>query len=139
MILRDSQVAPVSFDDLEDPGRIFEQYDGKIHVAVLKAIGPLLKRKILRVEESMLHRGTTVALRAWPRLKPCVRSLRSYARITLPLHLPELSLYHVQHLFVHRILAAALEAIHMRGLDQLQLAFDVMVQVDLRVVGSSCD
>ena len=43
----------VSFDDLGGPGITFEQYDGKLHLAALKSVGPSLNRKMQRVEERM--------------------------------------------------------------------------------------
>ena len=50
-------VENVSFDDLGDPGRVLEHYDGKVHVAVLDAVGPALRRKIARVEAELWKAG----------------------------------------------------------------------------------
>ena len=36
-------VEHVSFDDLAVTGDVFEQYDGKVHVAALKSVAPALR------------------------------------------------------------------------------------------------
>ena len=51
----------ISFDDLSNPGAVFEQYDGKIHVAALKSVSGNLKRKILRVEQQLYKQGIDMA------------------------------------------------------------------------------
>ena len=54
-------VANVSFEDLADLGRMFEQYDGTIHVAALKSVTPALKRKLRRVEDRLYKEGIDMA------------------------------------------------------------------------------
>ena len=41
------EVDKYKFEQLGNPGRIFEQYDSKIHTAALNRVSELLKRKIL--------------------------------------------------------------------------------------------
>ena len=61
-------VTKFTFEDLAVPGKVFEQYDGKIFVAAVNSVDEELKRKILRMEEQSYKTGVRLSGRQTLRL-----------------------------------------------------------------------